>query len=57
MTASTWPGRPAARVIGRVLALIAAILTVLFWGCVLQGQSARRVPVHANPHPFPFRGR
>jgi hypothetical protein len=39
-----WRGRPVARLIGRVLALVAAFLALLICGSgLLHGQSARRV--------------
>ena len=46
----TWNGRPVARVIGRVLALIAAFLALLICGSgLLHGQPVRR------PVPSPAR--
>ena len=40
----TWNGRPVARLIGRVLALVAAFLALVICGSgLLHGQSARRL--------------
>jgi len=44
----TWPGRPVARLIGRVLALVAAFLALVICGSgLLHGQSAR--PLGPSP--------
>ena len=51
MRSSTWPGRPVARLIGRILALITAFLALLVCGGRLYGQQAAPRPAQAVPVP------
>ena len=54
----TWRGRPVARLIGRVLALVAAFLALLICGSgLLHGQSSRRPAPSPSPllAPLPCR--
>jgi hypothetical protein len=52
MSSSTWPGRPLARLVGRILALITAFLALLLCGGGLHGQLLRRAPLQAVPCPL-----
>lgn len=47
-----WSGRPVARLIGRILALITAFLALLLCGGGLHGQAPRVMPSQAVPCPL-----